>query len=320
MSSKSLWGGAMRIYSHSALKLFQRCQLKWKYRYIDRLEVKPEDRPKYFERGSNIHAILEAAYGPYVEKLDEAIAAASPEDVELIERYFTKWDNEDEGWKVLSVEEEFHLEIGDHKLVFIPDLIVQIGDDVWVVDHKTTANIPDEWDEYNMTDFQHLLYIAGVRLLYPNVRGFLFNYIRTKAPTQPKLIKDGSRISAVRSIDTDYDTLKAFADKTGTLDSEVQDKLNILKHSPDRYFQRHYIIAPDSAVDMALSDTHEVLSEMSWKESGEGTYPRHVISKFAGAMACSKCEFQPLCHGELLGINTQQILLNYVERPQRETS
>jgi len=308
----------MRIYSHSALKLFQRCQLKWKYKYIDRLEVKPEDRPKYFERGSDLHALLEATYDPD-QSLGDAILAASPENYALMERYFNKWDDDD--WEVLSVEEEFHLEIGEHKLVFIPDLIVQIGDDVWVVDHKTTANIPDEWDEYNMTDFQHLLYIAGVRLLYPNVRGFLFNYIRTKAPTQPKLIKDGSRISAVRSIDTDYDTLKAFADKTGTLDSETQDKLNILKHSPDRYFQRHYIIAPDSAVDQCIADTDAVLTEMDWKEHFfDAPFPRHVVSKFAGAMACAKCEFQPLCHAELLGINTDIVLLNYVERPPRETA
>ena len=208
----------MRIYSHSALKLFQRCQLRWKYRYIDRLE--PKDRPKYFERGSDLHALLEAYYDPTAD-FGKEFRTASEEDTDVLTRYAARWDDED--WKVLSVEEEFHLEIGEHKLVFIPDLIVQIGDDVWVVDHKTTANIPDEWDEYNMTDFQHLLYIAGVQLLYPNVRGFLFNYIRTKAPTQPKLIKDGTRISGVRSIDTDYDTLKAFADKTGTLDQDTQD-------------------------------------------------------------------------------------------------
>jgi len=309
----------MRIYSHSALKLFQRCQLKWKYRYIDRLEVKPEDRPKYFERGSELHELLELLYKEDDDLFRAVYGEASAPNQDVLMRYAEKWTDDD--WEVLSVEEEFHMEIGDHKLVFIPDLIVQIGDDVWVVDHKTTANIPDEWDPYNMSDFQHLLYIAGVRKLYPNVRGFLFNYIRTKAPTQPKLIKDGSRISAVRTLDTDYDTLKAFADKTGTLDTETQDKLNILKHAPDRYFQRHYIIAPDSAVDMAVADTHQVLEEMDYKEYNQNIshFPRHVVAGFAGTMACSKCEFQPLCNGELLGINTDLVLLNYVERPKKES-
>jgi len=308
-----------RIYSHSALKLFQRCQLRWKYKYIDRLDSK--DRPKHFERGSDLHALLEVYYGGEDEG-NTVWDSASDENLEVMLRYADKWRAEDYDWEVLSIEEEFHLEIGEHTLVFIPDLIVKIGDDVWVVDHKTTANIPDEWDEYNMTDFQHLLYIAGVRLLYPTTRGFLFNYIRTKAPTQPKLIKDGSRIAGVRAIDTDYNTLKEFADKTRTLDNDTMEKLQILKHAPDRFFQRHYIIAPDSAVDQCIADVEQVLAEMYYKERHSGltmTYPRHVIGGFAGAMACSKCEFQPLCHAELLGINTEIVALNYIERPKKET-
>lgn len=308
----------MRIYSHSALKLFQRCQLKWKYKYIDRLDVPEEDRPKHFERGSDLHALLELLYKGDDEMFRIAFDKADKADQDVLMRYADKWDDED--WEVLSVEEEFHLTIAEHKLVFIPDLIVQIGEDVWVVDHKTTANIPDEWDPYNMTDFQHLLYIAGVRMLYPNVRGFLFNYIRTKSPTQPKLIKDGSRISAVRTIDTDYATLKAFAEKTGTMDEDTKDKLNILRHAPDRYFQRHYIIAPDEAVDQAIADVDQILADMAYKEYEGGSFPRHVVGGFAGSMACAKCEYQPLCHAELLGINTDLVLLNYVERPKKEST
>jgi len=311
-----------RIYSHSALKKFQRCQLQWKYYYIDKLEL-PEKKA-HFARGSELHRLLELYYSDG-DAFWDAYTEASPEDIYLIDRYCNKWEPklEDE-WKVLAVEQEFILEIGEHKLVFIPDLIVQIGDDVWVVDHKTTANIPDEWDEYNMTDFQHLLYIAGVRELYPNVRGFIFNYMRTKAPGMPKLIKDGSRIADVRRLDTDYNTLHEYANAFGMLDHEdVKDKLQILNLAPDKYFQRHYIIAPDAAIEQCLADTEAVLDEMGWKEDTKElgtTYPRHVVGKFGGASSCSNCDYQPLCHSELLGINTDLVLLNYIERPPKEDS
>ena len=308
-----------RIYSHSALKKFQRCQLQWKYYYIDKLEL-PE-RKAHFARGSDLHTLLELYYTDGDAFID-AYGEASDEDIDLINRYCEKWEPKvAEDWKVLAVEQEFHLEIGEHTLVFIPDLIVQMGDDVWVVDHKTTANIPDEWDEYNMTDFQHLLYIAGVRMLYPNVRGFIFNYMRTKAPGQPKLIKDGSRISNIRALDTDHDTLYNFAERAGLLDHEdVKDKLQILMITPDKYFQRHYIIAPDAAIEQCVADTEAVLDEMHRKETLGGTFPRHVVGKFGGASACSNCDYQPLCHSELLGLNTDLVLLNYIERPPKEDS
>ena len=305
-----------RTYSHSALKRFQRCQLQWKYHYIDRLS--PKEQPLYLERGSGLHELLALLYTDPDEFL-KAYLEADEKDQQLMDRYVEKWELEDALWKVLSVEEEFHIEIDGHDVVFIPDLIVQIGDDVWVVDHKTTANIPDEWDPYNMTDFQHLLYIAGVRMLYPNVRGFLFNYIRTKAPTIPALIKDGSRIGNVRKLDTDVKTLETYAKAVDMLDHEdVQDKLMTLRLAPDRFFQRHYILANDAAVDQCLADTGTVLTEMAKKEEEGGTFPRHVVGGYAGSTACSNCAYQPLCHGEMMGINTDVILLNYIERPERE--
>ena len=305
----------MRSYSHSALKMFQRCQLKWKYKYIDRLEL-DEPRP-HLERGKNLHELL-AAYYDEDEDFGTAYASAETEDVQLLERYLAKYD--DDEWEVLHVEEEFEMTIGPYTVVYIPDLVVKINDEVWIVDHKTTKNIPDEWDEYNMTDFQHLLYVAGMQEHYPNVQGFIFNYIRTKPPTRPKLIKDGSRIANVRALDTDYDTLEEFATATNTLDSDVIAKLRILKHAPDKFFQRHFLPLNQAAVDQAVKDTHAVLAEMSDKEHGRApsTYPRHVLSKGAGYQSCRSCEYQALCHTELMGIEMDISVLGYKEREKRE--
>ena len=308
----------MRRYSHSALKVFQRCQYKWSKKYIDRLEL-DEDKP-HLERGKNLHELLALYYQD--NEFDTAYAEAEPEDRELLNRYAAKYDKDDRDWEILHIEEEFEMRIGPYTLVYIPDLVIRIGEDVWIVDHKTTKNIPDEWDPYNMTDFQHLLYVAGMQEHYPNVRGFIFNYIRTKPPTQPRLVKDGSRISNLRALDTDYQTLYEFAEKTGTLDGDVKDKLTIISHAPDRYFQRHFLPVNQAAVDQAVKDTHAVLAEMSDKEHGRApsTYPRHVVSKGAGYQSCNFCEYQPLCHSEMMGIEVDVAVLGYRERPERENN
>jgi len=307
----------MRKYSHSALKLFQRCQKKWSYRYIDRLE--PADGPSAaILRGQDLHNGLEM-YHTMDPDLTQWILDANPEDRDILVRYAERWD--DEEWEVLHAEEDMEFTIGPYTVVFKCDLIVQQGDDVWIVDHKTTANIPDEWDPYNMTDFQHLLYVAAVKEMYPNLRGFIFNYIRTKPPGVPKLVKDGSKIAYLNSIDTTYKTLHDYAEQVGMLeDPEVQARLTVLRHAPDKYFQRHYIMAPDDALEAAVRDTQAVLEEMSRKEAGRtgvGVYPRNVMAGWAGSASCARCEFQSLCHAELLGMNTDLALLGYKERENR---
>ena len=297
-----------RRYSHSALKTAQRCLKQWSYKYVERLE--PKERPRYLERGSDLHELLAELYEPGTGAFEDATA----ENLEVMERYARKWEEEDKDWEVLHVEEEMEMKLGGYTLVFIPDLIVRIHGEVWIVDHKTVANIPDESDPYNMSDFQHLLYLVGVRQTYPEAKGFIFNYIRTKAPTSPTLIKDGSRFAALRQIDTDYDSLRYAAQKHGMLNvPEVQDKLTILKLTPDRYFQRHYILANEIAMLNAYEDTHDALFVLEAAEI-MGEFPRHVLGGYAGSAACAKCPYQSLCFGDMVGLNREQVMHDYVER------
>jgi hypothetical protein len=299
-----------RRYSHTALKTFQRCAKRWSYRYIDRLE--PKEKSLAMQRGIELHDLFAAHYE------GARIFAGHPaEDLGLLDRYRRKWDGEDANWTILHVEEEFEMRVGPYTVGFKPDLVIEINGEVWIVDHKTTANIPDEYDPYNMTDFQHLLYVAGLQQLGYNVKGFLFNYIRTKPPAIPKAIKDGSRIADVRRIDTDFATLKGVAEELG-MDGhqDVIDRLTILSTTADKFFQRHWLLINEEAVTEAVRDTHRILADMDEAET-DGTYPRHVVGKHGGSMSCGRCEFQSICHAELLGMRTDVVLLDYIERPRR---
>lgn len=304
-----------RTYSHNAIKTFQRCAKKWEYSYIDK--IIPKEPSIAMERGHTLHGLLELQYQSPPFPLP---VGTSQEDTDLLRRYFAKWGAEDDNWTILHIEEEFTFTVGVYSVKFIPDLVIEINGEVWIVDHKTTATIPDEWDPYNMTDFQHLLYVAGLRALGYNVKGFLFNYIRTKPPSQPKLIKDGSRIADVRRVDTDYGTLKGFAEEHDMMgDMDVIARLSILNNTADKFFQRHYLLVNDHAVKQMLDDVEGVLLNMEDAEA-LSTYPRHVIGNHGGSQACARCPYQTICHADLLGMNTDIVLLDYIEKPKRGTT
>lgn len=294
-------------YSHTSLKMALRCMRKWYYRYIRRLEPKEPAAP--LVRGREYHELLEYYYKDVTLRVD------SPD---WLWRYDEKWSTEP-AWDVFAIEEEFEVELSvGITVVFKPDLLIRINGEIWIVDHKTTANIPEEYDPYNMTDFQHLLYIGLLRKLGWNVKGFVFNYIRSKEPTMPKLRKDG-KIADLRRLDTDYNTLLGFAEEHGLDgDPDVKDKLAIIKMTADRYFQRHFLIVPDHAVDQAMEDAWQSFNTISYQRAA-GQYPRHVQPKHAGSQACSKCEFQAICFNDLMGIESDLELLGLVERPRRNT-
>ena len=309
----------MRRYSHTALKMFQRCAKKWSYRYIDRLE--PAVKSTALTRGNEIHLLLEYYYSPISAGVLDDLEDISLENQELLLRYGDFYAKEDFDWEIISVEQEYEMTIGGYTLVFKPDLVIRIYDEVWIVDHKSTVKIPDEHDLYNMTDFQHLLYIEGMKQNGYDVRGFLFNYIRTKPPTQPKLRKDG-KIADLRRIDTDAGTLQAFAELHGLDgDSDVEDKLTILRHTPNKFFQRHFILTNEHAVQEAVVSTAAVLRHMENNELDRDgpVYPRHVLPGWAGSAACSKCEFQGICQTEMFGMKVDLELLDLVVRPRRDS-
>lgn len=321
-----------RVYSHNALKVAQRCMKKWYYSYIEKLEV-AEERP-YLAAGSRLHSRLESLYG---EEFDTEDLTAHEEDI--IRRYTEKWD--DHEWDVVAVEpeflmaynaldgsivhvdhlEEFSCEIPGIILVIIkPDLLIRVGGKLWVVDHKTTATIPDAWNPYNMTDFQHLIYLAAVQKAYPQetMGGFMFNYVRTKPPTEPKLLKSGAGISYIKTIDTDYDTLYTFAEQHGLLETpEVQHRLHMIDSQPDKFFQRHWLPFNQHAVNEVARDVYEVIKDMAYTEMNGGPYPRHVMSGYAAAASCNRCEFSPICQTDLLGMDREPVLLGYKEKEVR---
>jgi RecB family exonuclease len=181
--------------SFSEIQAYQRCPRKYYYGSVMKLQRKAVALP--LAQGIMVHRMMQGFYmdgslgleaevdvmvaeyqdNPFV--LDDDLVTFEDlmmESEALVEAYLEYYD-EDRGWEVLHVEEQFSIELGRHTITFTPDLIVRdASGQVWIVDHKTAASLPDPGVPFG--ELQAMMYLAAVRDLYPEVAGFIFNYIR----------------------------------------------------------------------------------------------------------------------------------------------
>lgn len=311
--------------SHSELKAFRRCKKQYHYKVVQGLESRLTDPKLKF--GSWVHGLLQAhysgedwrkAHAKELKKFNNLFLEEReyygdlPDLAErMMESYLWKYQRLEADWEVLYVEETFKIFFAEgDEFSFKPDLIVKDHSDngaIWIVDHKTVRSIPS--GEWRLEDLQSTLYpwalSEGTDL---EVKGFIFNYIRRKAPTVPHINKDGS-ISKAR-IDTDYPTMAKFlleyfeVESVNDLPVKWKKRLANLKLSTS-YFKRSRIVKPDHLINRQIEEFDITAQEIeSWLELheewqlGEGADPwvRTMIP------SCEwDCDFHDLCMLELLG-------------------
>ena len=76
----------MMVYSHSRLSAFEQCALKFKFKYIDKLEPEIKQSIEGF-LGNRVHDTLEWIY-------KQALIGKTPELDDVIEFYITSWNKE----------------------------------------------------------------------------------------------------------------------------------------------------------------------------------------------------------------------------------
>lgn len=235
----------------------------------------------------------------------------------IVERYLEKERDVIMTWEILHVEEEFIFTLGNEIVTFTPDLVIRDKNGfVWIIDHKTTSKMPS--NELPFSDLQTLLYFAGVKELYPEVRGFVFNYLRKKVPTVPRLNSTHTKesklfgyhfVNNVKNIDTTYEILRDFilAEAPHLMGEPThQQKLAELRDN-DRFFWTETIVVSQDQVDEILLQVSETLAQMQWSRD-TGIYPKTILNDLAGVQSCSRCEFSRICHTQLLGWNTELVL------------
>jgi RecB family exonuclease len=331
----------MSQYSYSDLNSYLRCPRQYWYRAIQKIQRVRKDAT--LRQGSAIHHLLMGGFlamqrgddvlqgvGEHANALfaeaDERAAfeeeareveAMIEESRQIVVRYFEQadWD----GWKVLHVEEEFTVTVDGRIITFTPDLVMEDPHGkVWVVDHKSTTSIPEELPFANQ---QSLLYFAGVQAHYPNAVGFLFNYLRKKLPTEPRLNKTKDRdtgmyfVNDLNRIDTEFDMLFRFiTDEAPELFSDERHKRRLaeLRDNPNRFFKTKRVLANEAALNQIVDEAVMVIDKIETDEV-YNTWVR-VLLDDGGYMSCGKCEFNSICAAELLDFNVEVVLREYEPR------
>jgi hypothetical protein len=317
------------------LKAFGHCENQTFYKYVQRLKKKmATQRDKPLRRGTWFHALLETHYsggdwkkthkalsdrfGELFDEEREALGDLPREMAILMRSYLWHYgaDKTDRmhGWDVKAVEMTLECDWpdGEGKYRGRIDMMVEDEYGLWVVDHKTHKTLPDL--TFRLLDWQSALYIWAAREMGYNIQGFIWNYIRTKAPSTPTLAyagKKNERLSTA-SLDTDWPTYYLAVKALGRLDDPVaKAKLAQLKANrwdpgttqTSSFFRREVLEKNEVLLTNVLAAAMRKRDEMrayDWDD-------RESVGRISGDRSCGWCDYAALCTTELFGGNAKAI-------------
>jgi len=196
----------MRSISHSELKRFLNCRLRWYWSSAPPrgLGLAPKVSQAALAFGREVHAVLQIGYDsgrPFDEIYNERAAAYKPRETTLFKGMQDKYEAQlrqgiailqgyqlwseraDRVYRFLATESEgsgVEVPGTEGTLSYIFDAIVERHDGLWVMDFKTTKYRNNPW---TTQDLQATIYTYAARkLISPDIRGVIFRFILKKAP------------------------------------------------------------------------------------------------------------------------------------------
>jgi hypothetical protein len=320
--------------TNSKLKSFTRCQRQYYYKFVLNLEAKR--KRESLERGTLTHQCLEAYYRngsmkamipvlkDYRKKLkkmfdeERVLFENIPNEVITILRGYHRVWKDTERLEILEydgepvIERTFKIPLTSKvQLGFTMDLGVKDELGIWVMDHKTAKNLPS--DDFRLTDTQSELYQFGLEeVLDTKVQGIIWNYIRTKVPTVPELLKRGG-LTKRKNIDTDrYTYLKAIKEH-GLDPADYQDILSTLPTSKAFYNRIRCPRNTNLMIDVVKSAGVVGTRIHNLQEADKDKYVRSL------SFMCDRgCEFRPLCIAEMMGHDVDFTISTYYQERKED--
>lgn len=299
----------------SGIKTWRKCRYAYHLRYVELIRKKRKSRPLQF--GSIVHSMLEAyanSDDPF-EVLDKinvkdmkVFRAEKEEYGEIIEdircimtEYFDFWPESSLTWlrrNKRGAEHKFNIELWPGvRLSGRIDAFVKTPNKLrWLAEHKTFGQLPNE--DQRWRNLQSSVYIRVNDMMgWPRVDGTLWDYIHSKPPARPEILKSGKM--SQRGINTlPSRVLETLAEhkldprnfKT-MMDSAVSNRA--------RYFIRVFTPDKPGVVQKLWDDMVETVHEM---ELLHGRAKAKTIDKH-----CSWCDYEGICRAELTGSDADYI-------------
>lgn len=219
-------------------------------------------------------------------------------------------------WEVLYVEQPVAVEVFNGIVSRgVVDLVVRdrFSGRIGLVEHKTTGTIPD--DGVRLRDLQTPMY-GRMLELQEGVRidEVVWNYMRTKTPTRPKVNKDGSLSRA--QIDTTRREYLTAIQAQGLKWRDYRDMLRKLGDKARRdFFPRiSRVIVAD--VDELIDNYRRGVAQLNNRVEEWETFGSQPIRNLS--RGCQFCEFSRLCDAALVsGDESDVIRTHYTRKGKR---
>jgi hypothetical protein len=316
------------INTHSMLKTFRRCPKQAEFKYVHRLKPRLLGSP--LKRGVWIHALLEEYHAgrdwrivhrkycaQFAKLFDEEkdFYGDMPQEIETLMRAYI-WHYKNDPWIVHEVELTVEAELPDGSIYRGKvDALIENQFGLWLVDHKSHKTLPDH--NFRLLDSQSALYIWAAQQMGIPVLGFIWNYIRWKAPSKPKLLKDGTRLSK-SPCDTDYPTyvraIKEYkeANPNFVVTKEYIDKANHLqklRYQPgmpqeSTFFRRDVLEKSPEMIRRVVAENFHTARRMNAYDFSDEAAVERVVER-----SCSfSCSYVDLCTADLMGANIRPLV------------
>lgn len=306
--------------SNSKLKTWRRCRKQYDYKYNQKLRKRIKSAPLI--RGSVMHEMIDAKakgknpwktfrkeiqpyYSLFKEQQDEY--GDLPQMIRALMRHYFRFYKGNE-FEYIESEIEFEYKLTKDILLigYVDGTGRQKPYGKGIVEHKSHKKIPEGDLEYSQ--IQTALYAEAIANLYNMEVDFvMWNYIRAKNPSTPKLLADGTL--SKRNIDTLWEIYKAEVRKQGLKVEDYLDMRDKLKDKETTYFVRNVLPLKPQIVSQVVKDSIFTAEEMIEKGKKDTT---RTIDKH-----CQWCDYYSLCQAELRGLDAGFIRkANFVERKE----
>lgn len=295
------------------MKVWRRCHKQYDYKYNQRLAKRRPSLPLI--RGSILGEMIDA---------HSTKGRLKPADV--IHKYYRKYR------RLFRAEKEYYGDIlgecdrifkgyiahwADDPLKFVRAealVTVDLGSDIrfigyvdkiaedkrkllWILDHKSHKFIPN--DEVRFSDLQTVFYVWAWNTQSPKdpVSGIIWDYLRTKPPTVPEVLKSGE-LTRRENLDSDYATyLKAIKDNKLDPD-DYEDELKRLRKKESKFYKRVPLPNPNPAmIEQIVTEAKNTAIEI--RNLGGVLADRNMTRECP-----HDCDFFELCQAELRGLDS----------------
>ncbi|MGE0366909.1 MAG: PD-(D/E)XK nuclease family protein [Phycisphaerales bacterium] len=309
--------------SHSKMKLWRQCRQAYHFKYVERLRRRRKGRPLMF--GDIMHQMLDwwkEDKDPF-ERLDEIAqerGALFRREVEeygdiiedarvIMAEYMEYWADDDCHFvriKGKSAEHEFEVEI-DRGIYLTGkiDAFARRNRLRWLTEHKTFGKqLPEEdkrWKNVQSATYIRVNQILGL----PPVDGTLWDFIGSKPPTKPQLLKDGT-LSKKRIL-TLPSRVRQTIKEHGLKERDYKTLIASAEQGRDQYFHRVQNPINENVVAHLFEGLVATAREM-----------RDLHGKVRDMnidFHCDRCDYNGLCSAMLRGLD-----VDYVKEREYEVS